>query len=308
MNEQSSINHVQIGKSLLVHDDCFSWLKSQSENSISAVVTDPPYGVKEYEVAEIEKLRTGKAGIWRLPPAYDGNVRAPLPRFTALNAKELRTLREFFVEWAKFVVPVLKPGAHVFVASNSFLSQMVFNALIEGGLEFRTEIIRLVQTLRGGDRPKLAEEEFPDVCALPRGSYEPWGLFKKPMPPKMTVRECLREHGTGGLRRLEDGRPFFDVIKSERTPKPEKEISGHPSLKPQSLMRQLVHASLPLGEGVVLDPFMGGGSTIAAAENIGYKSIGIEKDKGFFDMSVQALPRLRALGGSFQGSDGFGLL
>ena len=41
-------------------------------------------------------------------------------------------------------------------------------------------------------------------------------------------------------------------------------------------MRKIVHASLPLGEGVVLDPFAGAGSTLATAEAVGYKSIGIE--------------------------------
>ena len=39
-------------------------------------------------------------------------------------------------------------------------------------------------------------------------------------------------------------------------------------------MRQIVRASLPLGNGIVLDPFMGGGSTIAAAIAVGYESIG----------------------------------
>lgn len=306
MNQLATLEAVQIGRATLIHADCFSWLRAQPEQSIHAIVTDPPYGVKEYEIEEVEKLRTGKAGIWRLPPAYDGNVRAPLPRFTALTPKELATLREFFVEWALFVVPVLKPGAHVFVASNSFLSQVVFSALIEGGLEFRTEIIRLVQTLRGGDRPKLGEDEFPDVCALPRGSYEPWGLFRKPMPAKMTVRECLREHGTGGLRRIDADRPFFDVIPSERTPRAERDIADHPSLKPQSYMRQLVRAALPLGQGVVLDPFMGGGSTIAAAEAVGYSSVGVERDSAFFRVAVDALPRLAGLGGKFQGRLGLG--
>lgn len=110
-------------------------------------MTDPPYGVKEYELDQIEKRTVGKGGIWRIPPSFDGNVRSPLPRFTALNKKEREILREFFVVWAKAVVPALRPGGHVFIASNSFLSQMVFSALVEGGLEFRGEIIRLVQTL-----------------------------------------------------------------------------------------------------------------------------------------------------------------
>lgn len=285
-----------IGKSLLVHEDCFNWLKKIPEMSIDAVVTDPPFGVKEFEIGEIERMQNGDAGIWRIPPSFDGSKRAPLPRFTALDQKERDILYRFFREWADFLLPTLKPGAHVFVASNSFMSQLVFSSLIEGGLEFRTEIIRLVQTLRGGDRPKLAEREFSDVCSLPRGSYEPWGLFRKPIPKGMTVRECLREFGTGGVRRKRDGNPFSDVIPSERTPKREKEIVKHPSLKPQSFLQNIVYSALPLGRGVVVDPFMGSGSTIAAAEALGYSSVGVERHKDYYDLAVKAVPKLCALG------------
>ncbi len=270
----------------------FDWLKQVPECSLDAIVTDPPYGVKEYEVNEIERMHSGGTGIWRIPPAFDGNVRAPLPRFTALDLKDREVLRRFFREWAEFALPALKPGAHVFVACNSFMSQLVFSSLIEGGLEFRTEIIRLVQTLRGGDRPKLAEKEFAGACSLPRGGYEPWGLFRKPLPKKMTVRECLREFGTGALRRLPTDLPFNDVIKSERTPKREREIAQHPSLKPQSLMRHLVYSALPLGTGIIADPFMGAGSTIAAAEAIGYNSIGVERYADYFHLSSDAIPKL----------------
>lgn len=289
---KNEFDATEIGGSLLVHADAFSWLKSIPDCSISAVVTDPPYGVKEYQIDEIKKLNSGGPGIWRLPPAFDGQKRAPLPRFTALNNKEREAIREFFVEFGRCLLPKLKPGAHVLVASNAFLSQLVFSSLIEGGLEFRTEIVRLVQTLRGGDRPKLGESDFPDVCSLPKGGYEPWGLFKKPMPKKMTVRECLSIHGTGGLRRRMDGGPFLDVILSERTPRAERKLASHPSLKPQSLMRQLVYASLPLGTGVVVDPFMGSGSTMAAAESLGYTSVGVERYKDYFDIAINSVPSL----------------
>jgi len=60
-------------------------------------------------------------------------------------------------------------------------------------------------------------------------------------------------------------------------------------------MRQIVRASLPLGSGIVLDPFMGAGSTIAAAEAVGYASIGLEIDPVFFAMAEQAIPVLSSL-------------
>ncbi len=109
-------------------------------------------------------------------------MRQPLPRFTALNAKERAQLSRFFTEWASVAVHALRPGGHVFIACNSFMCQMVYSALVAGGLEFRGQLIRVVRTLRGGDRPKNAEEEFPDVCSLPRGSYEPWGILTEADP------------------------------------------------------------------------------------------------------------------------------
>ena len=284
-----------IGKSRIVLADCFDWLAAIPENSLHAIITDPPYGVKEYEADQMAKRAKGRGGVWRIPPSFDGHVRAPLPRFTALNEQERAKLHGFFVGWARLVTRALRPGGHVFIASNAFLSQFVFSALVEGGLEFRGELIRLVRTLRGGDRPKSAEEEFADVCSLPRGCYEPWGILRKPLPAKMTVSECLRVYQTGGLRRTADGRPFADVILSERTPRRERAIADHPSLKPQSFLRQVVHAALPLGMGVIADPFMGSGSTVAAAEALGVQCVGVERVAEYYALSQVAISQLAAL-------------
>lgn len=109
-------------KALVVHADCFEWMKLVSESSIHAVVTDPPYGVKEYEPDQLEKRTNGNGGIWRIPPSFDGHVRSPLPRFTALNNGERKQMKDYFSEWAKLVLRVIRPGGHVFVASNAFLS------------------------------------------------------------------------------------------------------------------------------------------------------------------------------------------
>lgn len=279
----------------LIHADCFAWLAKLPENSLHAVVTDPPYGLKEYEADQLEKRHNGKGGIWRIPPTFDGSQRSPLPRFTALTNKERQTLKAFFLEWSKLVCYSLRPGGHVFLASNTFLSQLVFSAVAEGGLEFRGQLIRLVQTLRGGDRPKNAEKDFPDVSSLPRGCYEPWGIFRKPFLPKMTLSDCLREFQTGGIRRTPNGTPLKDVIPSERTPLREKKIAPHPSLKPQSFLRQIVYAALPLGQGIVVDPFMGAGSTLAAAEALGLQGIGVEKNAEYYTLSQRAIPQLAKL-------------
>ena len=135
--------------------------------------------------------------------------------------------------------------------------------------------MRLYRSFRGGDRPKLAEKEFPDVCVTPRGIYEPWMLFRKPIEER-TVAMNLRKWGTGALRRINTDQPLPDTLQSRKTPKIEESISNHPTLKPQQLMRILARSLLPLGKGTVLDPFCGSGSTIAACKAIGYDSIGVE--------------------------------
>lgn len=75
----------------------------------------------------------------------------------------------------------------------------------------------------------------------------------------------------------------------------EREIGQYPSLKPQHFLRQLVRASLPLGRRTILDPFMGSGSTVAAASACGLASIGMENNSEYFGLASKAIPKLSAL-------------
>jgi site-specific DNA-methyltransferase (adenine-specific) len=84
------------------------------------------------------------------------------------------------------------------------------------------------------------------------------------------------------------------VIPSSPTHKSERELAAHPSLKPQAFLRTLIRGVLPLGEGIVLDPFAGSGSTLAAAEAVGYQSVGVEKDTRYFNLATTAIPKLAA--------------
>lgn len=282
------------GHAALYNEDCLGWLKRQPEKSITAIVTDPPYGVDEYTADQQAKLRAGKGGIWRIPPSFDGHTRSPLPRFTVMSKSDIEYQTDFFEAWAKLVLPALVPGGHVMLACNPLLSPYISTALTAAGLERRGEIVRLVMTMRGGDRPKGAHEEFHDVSVMPRSQWEPWLLYRRPIEER-TVADNLRKWKAGGLRRVSGERPFGDVIRSHPTGKVERQIAGHPSLKPQSFLRQIVRAALPLGEGVVVDPFAGSGSTLAAAEAIGYASIGVERDPHYIDVARAAIPKLAAL-------------
>jgi site-specific DNA-methyltransferase (adenine-specific) len=286
----------------IFHANCFDWLRDCPAQSLHAVCTDPPYGLLEFTRKEVAKLRAGRGGVWRLPPTIGGSKRDPLPRFTVLTDAQKKDLARFFHEWGKLLLPALVPGAHVCVAGHPIMQHLVQSALAEAGFEVRTAIMRLYFSFRGGDRPKNAEREFPEICVTPKGAYEPWMLFRKPIAAK-TVAGNLRKWKTGGLRRLGPDKPLPDAISSGRTPDRETAISDHPCLKPQHFMRIVVRSLLPLGEGVVLDTFMGSGSTIAAAKAIGYSSIGIEMDDGYFHEAERCIPRLATLYPGFVGDD-----
>lgn len=284
---------VEHGKATLYHADCFDWLASRDEASIHAVVTDPPYGLTEYSEKELDKLRKGKGGVWRVPPSFDGHKRSPLPRFTIMSEEDRKELYVFFRRFGALVAKAIVPGGNVVVATNPLLAHIVASAMSEGGLELRGSIARLTMTMRGGDRPKNAHDEFPDVSVMPRSQWEPWVVLRRPIEGR--VQDNLRKWKTGGFRRPSKDRPFGDVIKSNPTTAAERAIAPHPSLKPQDFLRQLVRASLPLGEGVVVDPFAGSGSTLAAANAVGYQSIGVEADPKFVRIAADALPKLSSI-------------
>ncbi len=283
----------ETGKAKLYQANCFDWLAARKPQSIEAVVTDPPYGLTEYTEKEQIKLREGKGGIWRIPPKFDGHRRSPLPRFTVMSDTDRDDLQLFFKRFGVLLRPVVVPGANVIIASNPLLSHIVATAMVETGFELRGYVARLTMTMRGGDRPKNAHEEFSDVSVMPRSMWEPWVVLRRPLEGR--VQDNLRNWGTGGLRRPSKQQPFGDVVKSSPTPKRERTIAPHPSLKPQAFLRQIVRSSLPLGRGTVLDPFAGSGSTLAAANAVGYASIGVEMDPKFVSIARTAIGRLTDL-------------
>jgi site-specific DNA-methyltransferase (adenine-specific) len=185
------------------------------------------------------------------------------------------------------------PGANIIVASNPLLAHIVAGAMTAAGLELRGNIVRLVMTRRGGDRPKNAHKEFAEVSVMARSMFEPWIVLRHPLDGR--VQDNLRKWKAGGFRRPSHEKPFGDVIKSSPTPKGERQIAPHPSLKPQAFLRAIVRAALPLGQGIVLDPFAGSGSTLAAANAVGYDSIGLEKDAQYVALAQRAIPKLSEL-------------
>ena len=126
--------------------------------------------------------------------------------------------------------------------------------------------------------------------------------FKQAFEKRFTLKNILvwvkNNHGSGDLKGaygpkhefvmfLHKGRATLksgrrpDVIEASKVPGGQM---VHPTEKPVSLMEGLI-ADVTLPGGVVLDPFMGSGSTGVAASNLGRRFIGVEKDAGYFDIA-----------------------
>jgi site-specific DNA-methyltransferase (adenine-specific) len=50
-----------------------------------------------------------------------------------------------------------------------------------------------------------------------------------------------------------------------------------------------------MGVGVIADTFSGSGSTVAAAEAVGVSAVGVERFADYYEMSLEAIPKLAAI-------------
>lgn len=82
---------------------------------------------------------------------------------------------------------------------------------------------------------------------------------------------------------FEHNSPILHYSKSSRD-----SFNNHPTVKPLSLMEHLVNLYTPTG-GIVLDPFMGSGTTGVASIINGFKFIGIENDANYFEIAKRRL-------------------
>lgn len=287
--------------------DCREVLRLHEDNSVDAVITDPPYGISEKIHAD--KLLNG--WLTQQTPVGSGWDHLPGPS-----------------HWSA-IVRTLKPGAFAV----AFGSPRTFDILTVGMRLSGLEIVDSIAWLHNGGFPKNRDLGEGRGTAL-RPSFEPIIVAKK--PTEGTLSENLAKWGTGGIniQRTGDeevfinrwdegakpfgggaGTPYHTVSSRGRWPRnvvvdeqtaeqlntrakyfycvkvnqgQEKCINKHPTQKPLELMKYLCELFCP-SHGVVLDPFMGSGTTGIAARDTNRRFIGIETEKPFFDLAMERL-------------------
>jgi site-specific DNA-methyltransferase (adenine-specific) len=139
----------------------------------------------------------------------------------------------------------------------------------------------------------LVWDKRPDGSRRCQGDGEAALILDRPFPrrarggrPRRPVQRPMRIYrllwdgwrvGSAGREDIGPGRPRV-----------------HPTQKPVALMRWCIgQARVPAG-GLILDPWMGSGSTLVAAQQLGHDCIGIEAERRYFDVACERLARLQA--------------
>lgn len=299
----------------LIHGDCLDVLKEMPDNSVDSIVTDPPYGIRmmgkawDYDVPEQavweECLRVLKPGGHLL--AFAG---------TRTQHRMAVRIEDAGFEIRDMIAWVYGSGFPKSLDVSKAIDKAA-GAVREviGKAQWSNSAAHFVP---GEDHTARVTLDITAPATAAARQWQDWGTALKPAlepitvarkPLKGTVAANVLEWGTGAINidgcRVEGGESdgittsgrwpanlihdgsdeptellgaasrFFYCAKASK--KDRGEGNTHPTVKPTDLMAYLCRLVTSPG-GVVLDPFMGSGSTGKAAVREGFRFIGIEMD------------------------------
>ena len=165
--------------------------------------------------------------------------------------------------WIKVAEPLLKKGGNIVIFNSWKNMTNITKSLEENGFEVK-DLIRWKKTNampRNRDRRFITDYEVA-VWAVKKGGK--WTFNR--LSDKYEIPEIV-----GGL-----------------TPKSEKIEGGHPTQKPVYVMKWLIERLTNEGD-VVLDPFMGSGTTGVACKNLNREFIGVELDENYYNIAYNRI-------------------
>lgn len=283
----------------LYNDDSLKILQTFPDCSIDICITDPPYFIN------------GMGADWNREKLKDkinkAKIIGSLPVGMRFDPKQGVRLQEFMAKVSSEIFRVLKPGAFFLSFSQGRLYHRMAMAIEDCGFEIRDMLI----WQRDGQAKAFSQDHFVDKMDISdsekrqikqqlmgrktpqvRGVSEPIVLAQK--PKEGTFVENWLKYGVGLIDTgMSQGFPstIFNIKKPNSR---ERGSSTHPTMKPIELMKQLVQIFTKAGD-IIIDPFMGSGSTGIACMNLGRRFIGIEKDDIYFN---EAKSRINSLGSS----------
>ena len=268
----------------LINQDSLIKLDTFVDNSIDAIITDPPYGIthldKEFDKQTLDN--TAKSG-----GIFTGMTMGGMK----FDNNQNKSTCEFLLPFFQKSLRVLKPGAFCIVFSQGRLVAGVMNALIEAGFEIREQMFWRKPSAKPNQqtpwKKNSKNKDFTDrVIFGPGKVIEPFIIAQKPI--EGSYSENYLKYHTGLVNKeLATTTVFEEAAPS----KDEKQGLQHPTIKPIKLMERIVEAFTEEGQ-TVLDIFNGSGSTGIAALNKNRNYIGIELNEQYYEESLARFQRL----------------
>jgi len=270
--------------------DAFEFIASLPDGSVDATITDPPYFIDglgdEWNRDNIEELRTSTTG----------HIKS-LPKGMKFDVEQGKRFQEFMNKLAPEIFRVLKPGGAFISFSQARLYHRMTIAVEDAGFEIRD---MLGWTYEGQAKAfsmdhiiakqKWTNEQKADALDKTKGwktpqlkpMIEPMCFAQKPVEEKF-LNNFLK-YGTGLINtqaQWENKFPGNIIPCSKPTRREKGDYNDHVSVKPLELMKHLIEI-FTQPNGIVLDPFLGSGTTAVAAEQIGRVCWGSEIDPHYY--------------------------
>jgi len=240
--------------------DCVEGMKKLEDNSIDLVIADPPYRTTQSET----KKKWGKQVKELSNIKSIANFEADWDKFTE------KDYEEFTKEWIKEVYRVLRPKGTAFIHCILTGEFIGFPEIINSCKLNKFKLLNNISWCKPNGQPNLAGVRF-------SFSTEQIIWVGKEGKGKRTFNYQRLKSMNGG-KQMRD----YWIIPT----KPTK--FNHPSPKPIKLCRLLVEACSNQ-EDIVLDPFMGSGTTALACKQLNRNFIGFEINKEYIDIANKRL-------------------
>lgn len=270
----------------IVHGDCLDRLKEIESESIDLVITDPPYFLDGLDT----KWKKGDKDLIR-----SGSLIGGLPVGMKFDAKQGKALQEFINQVAEKILPTMKPGAFAIVFSQPRLVHRMAVGLEDAGFEIRDLLVwrftkqaqfkafsmnhfvdkmEITKLEKRRIKRVLMNRKTPQL----RPQFETMVLAQKQKEGTFIKNWLKHQVGLIDGHITLDGKVPSTVMTVE---KPVKDKDNkHLTVKPIKLIEYLIKVFSIKGQ-VVLDPFLGSGTTMFAALNTGRFCVGIEINKDY---------------------------
>ncbi|MFN0201254.1 MAG: DNA-methyltransferase [Bacteroidia bacterium] len=290
--------------------DCIEVLQTFPTNSIACCITDPPYNYEfighkwdDKEVKRrIERVQNSKTMVKNIPygSGLAGGVRNK--RWYERNRQNDLEYMNWIRKWGEQLFNVCKAGAPVAVFNSNRSIAHVQIALEDCG--FYTRDILVFRRNSGIPKglnlaEKLKKMEEPDAekwkgwHSAFRNEWEAVLIVQKPLINNYW--ETLQETNVGVFKTANQDGSFQSNILENYTYRSKEEKFEHCTVKPLSLMKKLIQTLVPPHENnIVLDIFAGSGTTLVAAQELGFSYIGIEIEENYLPIIEERLQKSKA--------------